>query len=105
MSFFGLTRRPVQPDPMVAPAEPRSRVPHRSWSSCSMRHWTRSAQHVQPLQPNGGARARAGIYPQSPPRRHQASIMEEADPARGRLGGPRWAAALVRAPPLQPQRV
>lgn len=87
MSFFGLTRRTVQPDPMVAPAD--TKKPDATGKLANVFNYALDA--IRAARPSVAAERREqertrGIYPQSPAPRHQLP-MEQPDPAGGRLGG------------------
>ena len=87
MSFFGLTRRTVQPDPVVAPAD--TKKPDATGKLANV--FNDALDAIRAARPSVAAERREqertqGIYPQSPAPRHQLP-MEQPDPAGGRLGG------------------
>jgi hypothetical protein len=97
MSFFGLTRHSVQPDPMVAPAD--SKQPGRATARLTD-VFNDALDAIRSARPAVAAERREqersqGLYPQAPPPRHQGSGHNANTPVQptrpgssGRVGGP-----------------
>jgi hypothetical protein len=87
MSFFGLTGRTVQPDPMVAHADTKKPGPTEKIANL----FNGALDLIRAARPSVIAERKEqersqGLYPYSPAPRHMLP-MEQADPANGRLGG------------------